>query len=463
MRIKTIRAKITIWFSILFLILSAGIMLFLFLVGRSTVHSSTRDKLCMLVEQNVEELEFIEPDEQPEYEEGDYFLEWKDGTLEIDDDFNKYSGGIFVSLYDGNRFLYGENPIDTDPAAFPPADRQVQTIKQGGDTYMMYDVLVPDEELEGLWLRGIVNRQEDVPVFLRIGRFMLFALPVLTLIAIYGGYQLARRALKPLSDISEQASSIGSGSDLSKRVEIENPSQETLNLVNAFNGMLERLQHSFEAEREFTSDASHELRTPVAVILAECEYALEEEDSAEWLEALKVISRQGTKMSNMIEELLTFTRIEQRTVDIKWEKINLTEIARDVCREQEKIRRENIRMHLHLDTPVYISGDRSLLERLIRNLVANAYQYGREPGNIYVETREENGQKILSVKDDGIGIREEELSSIWKRFYRAENVRKIRESTGLGLSIVQQIASIHHAQIKVFSKIGEGSTFLIFF
>ena len=389
MKIKTIRAKITIWFSILFLILSAGIMLFLFLVGRSTVHSSTRDKLRLLVENNLEELEYIEPDERPEYEEGDYFLEWKNGTLEIDDDFNKYSGGIFVSLYDGDRFLYGENPINADPSVFPPADGQVQTVKQGGDTYLVYDALVPDEELEGLWLRGIVNRQEDVPVLFRIGRFMLFVLPVLTLIAIYGGYQLARRALKPLSDISEQASSIGSGSDLSRRVQIENPSQETLNLVNAFNGMLERLQHSFEAEREFTSDASHELRTPVAVILAECEYALEEEDSSEWLEALKVISGQGNKMSKMIEELLTFTRIEQRTLDIKWEKINLTEVAQDVCREQEKIRKKDIRLHMRLETPVYIFGDRSLLERLIRNLVANAYQYGKEPGNIYVETREE--------------------------------------------------------------------------
>ena len=148
---------------------------------------------------------------------------------------------------------------------------------------------------------------------------------------------------------------------------------------------------------------------------------------------------------------------------MKWEKINLTEIALDVCREQEKLRKKDIRLHMSLETPIYISGDRSLLERLIRNLVANAYQYGKEPGNIYVEIREENGQKILSVKDDGIGIREEELSNIWKRFYRAENVRKTRESTGLGLSIVQQIASSHHAQIKVFSKIGEGSTFLIFF
>lgn len=463
MRIKTIRAKITLWFSILFLILSAGIMLFLFLVGQSTVHSSTRDKLCALVESNLEELEFLDPDEEPEFEEGDYFLPWKNGTLEIDDDFNKYSGGISVSLYEGTRMIYGENPDYADPSALPPAYRQTQTLKHEGRTYLIYDAPVQEEGLEGLWLRGIVNKREDVPVFLRIGRFMLVALPILILIALYGGYQLARQALKPLSDLSEQASSISSGSDLSKRVRIDHPSEETTNLVIAFNGMLERLQQSFEAEKEFTSDASHELRTPVAVILAECEYALEEENPSEWHDALTIISRQGTKMSKMIEELLTFTRIEQRTLEMKWESLNLSDLALEICQEQERIQKKDIRIHTRLETPVYVQGDRGLLERMIRNLVANAYQYGREPGTIHVETRNENGQTILSIKDDGIGISEEDLPHIWKRFYRAGNVPKARESTGLGLSLVRQIASIHHAQLKVFSKINEGTEFLIIF
>lgn len=463
MKIKTIRVRITLWFSILFLILSANIMVFLFFAGQSVVRGSTRENLRTLVEDNLEELEYLGPDEQPDYEKGDHFLKWRNGTLEIDDDFKKYSAGVYISLYDENLFLYGENPIYANPSAYPPSDGQIQTIKQGRDTYLIYDAKTQNEELKGLWLRGIVNRQENVPLFLRVGSFMLFVLPFLALIAIYGGYQLARRALKPLSDISEQASSINSGSDLSKRIQVENPGEEASDLIDAFNAMLGRLQNSFETEKEFTSDASHELRTPAAVILAECEYALEEEDPAEWKESLEVISRQGAKMSKMIEDLLTFTRIEQRTVNINWEEINLTETALEVCLEQEKIRRKNIRMHLRLNTPVYIRGDRSLLERLIQNLVANAYQYGKESGNIYVETREENGRRLLSVKDDGIGIPEEELPNIWKRFYRTDSVRKAVDSTGLGLAIVRQIASIHHAEVKVFSKIGEGSTFLIIF
>lgn len=465
MMIKTIKAKITIWFAILFLILVGGVMVFLFLVGQSTVYNSTQDKLRELVESNAGELEYLNPDEELGDDEGDHFVEWMDGYLEIDDDFREYSGGVYISLYGDQELLYGENPIGAIPDVLPFRDGELRRVKYERKEYYVYDMQVHGERLEGLWLRGVVNRQEDVPVLLRVSRFMLLALPILAVLAIYGGYQLAKRALKPLDEISDQASSISSGSDLSHRIRIEekNESRETHQLVDTFNHMFERLHISFEAEKKFTSDASHELRTPVAVILAECEYALDEKDPTEWREALEVISRQGTKMAEMIEELLTFTRLERGTIEARWEEIDLSKIAEEVCREQEKIRKKEIRMHTELQGPVWIRADRKLLERLIRNLVVNAYQYGKEPGNVWVRTYEEDGKKVLSVRDDGIGIDEGDLPNIWNRFYRADNARKDRDSTGLGLSMVKQIAILHHAQTKVFSKIGEGTTFLIFF
>lgn len=462
MKIRTIKGRITVWFSILFLILSSGVMAFLFLVGRSTVHNSTRDRLFALVEANADELEYMEPWKERDEDEGDHYLPWKEGTLEIDDDFSVFSGGVSVALYSGQDLLFGRRPEGAEPDSLPPADRQLQTVKYKGVTYLVYDAELYDEELKGLWLRGMVNKQEDVSVLLRVSRFMLFALPVLTLIAVYGGYQLAKKALKPLSDISEQADSIGSGVDLSRRIEFENADRETERLANAFNAMFERLRQSFEAEKEFTSDASHELRTPVAVILAECEYALEEEDAGEWREALEVIARQGKKMSRMIEDLLTFTRIERGLLGVKQEELRLDEAVLEVCREQELIWKREICLHTELE-PLRVFGDRGLLEQLIRNLVSNAYKYGREPGNIWVRVFQEEGHVTLSVKDDGAGIREEDLPHIWNRFYRADPARRAGDSTGLGLSMVRQIALIHHAETKVFSKIGEGSTFLIFF
>lgn len=463
MKIRTIKAKITIWFSILFLILVASVMILLIFVAQSVVQNNKSDDLKELVLANLEELEYLNPDDNFGDDVGDQFIEWQDGFIEIDDDFCDYMNGIYISLYGGGELLYGENPIDAYPDILPPEDRKLQKIQYSAKEYYVYDIKVNGERLEGLWLRGIVNTQEDVPALLHVSRLMILVLPILAAIAIFGGYLLSKRAINPLDDISEQASQISGGPDLSKRIHIENKSIETDRVVDTFNGMFERLQNSFEVEKQFTSDVSHELRTPVAVILAECEYALEEESAAEWREALEVIFKQSKKMAEMIEELLTFTRIDRGTIDLRWEEVNLVELVREVCLEQELIWKKDICMNLELEEQVLIRADRMLLERLVKNLVANAYQYGNEPGNIWVRVYEENGKQILSVCDDGIGIQKEDIPNIWNRFYRGDNARKDRESTGLGLSMVRRIAILHHAETKVFSELGKGSAFLISF
>lgn len=460
---KTIRAKITIWFSALFMLLVVIVMALLYMVGRYTVYTSTRDRLRELVDANLDELEYISPGEHWDVERGDVYFSWGSGTLEIDDDFLTYADGVYVSLYDGENFLYGEDPIGVEPSILPLADAQLRQTRYGRKEYYVYDVHVAVQNLDSLWLRGVIDADEDVPVLLRVSLYILIALPILAVLTIYGGYLLAKRALQPLNDITAQASSIGSGSDLTRRIETGHESEETQRLTDAFNAMFERLHRSFEAEKQFTSDASHELRTPVAVIQAECEYALGEDDPAEWREALEVISRQGSKMSHMIDDMLTFTRLERGTILLNWEEVDLGKLAGEICREQEKIWSKDIQMHAELEDGLRIRGDRGLLERLLRNLVANAYQYGREPGNIWVRVERQDGRIALSVQDDGIGIREEELPFIWNRFYRTNNARKGGDSTGLGLSMVRQIALLHNAETKVLSKIGEGSTFLIFF
>ena len=227
--------------------------------------------------------------------------------------------------------------------------------------------------------------------------------------------------------------------------------------------MFERLYESFEREKQFTSDASHELRTPIAVIMAECEYALEEEDAEEWKEALEVISRQGKKMSDFVEELLIFTRMERGAQQLQKKQVDLSEIVRLVCEEQCTIQQTAIQMHIDAPQEVLIEADEKLIVRMVQNLVGNAYKYGKEGGNVWVSCGYEGNRAFLSVKDDGVGIRSEELPNIWNRFYRADNARSDAASAGLGLSMVKQIADLHHAETVVKSKIGEGSEFLIFF
>lgn len=460
---KTIRTKITVWFSTLFMVLVIIVLALLFLVARNTVTTSTQNRLRALVGIDAESLQFIEPDDEWEAERGGIYYPWGGGLLEVDGDFLSYANGVYVSLYSGEEFLYGEDPIGVSPGLLPFADDELRKTEYGRQEFYVFDVCAATDGDEGLWLRGVIDTDEDVPVLLRVSLYILLVLPVLAVVTIYGGYQLAKRALNPLYDISSQANSIVSGSDLTQRIETGRESEETRLLADAFNAMFERLHRSFEAEKQFTSDVSHELRTPVAVISAECEYALSEQDPAEWREALSVISRQNTKMSHMIEDMLTFTRLERGTIDVKWEEVDLGALAREVCEEQRLIWKRDIAMHAELDEGLIVRGDRGLLERMIRNLVSNAYQYGKEPGNIWVWASREDGRIALSVRDDGIGIREEDLPKIWDRFYRAGNARQGGESTGLGLSMVRQIALLHGAQAEVSSKIGEGSRFLIYF
>ena len=189
------------------MVLVMVVMALLFLVGRYTVYSSTQDRLRELVSANVDELEYIEPDEHWDAERGDVYFPWGEGTLEIDDDFLTSANGVYVSLYDGDSFLHGEDPIGLGPDALPLSDSQLRKTKYGRDEYYVFDMRVPIEGLESLWLRGVIDTDEDVPVLLRVSLYILIALPILAVLTIYGGYRLAKRALQPLHDISAQASS----------------------------------------------------------------------------------------------------------------------------------------------------------------------------------------------------------------------------------------------------------------
>lgn len=461
---RTIKQKITLWFSVLLLMLVLVVFILFFLVGNYIVKSNTRERLKAFVEEDKKELEYLNKEMWlNEGEEEDYYVAYQDGYLEIDDDFCSYREGMFVSLYYEGELLYGQNPADVYPNVLPMRHEMLQEIKKEGKKYYTYDVALENPKLEGLWLRGIVSETENIPLLTRSIQIVMLIVPLLAVIAIWGGYLIAYYALRPLEDICEQADNICEGSDLSRRIAVSNESTEIRRLKDTFNQMFERLRISFEAEKQFTSDASHELRTPVSVILAECEYALDETDESEWREALEVISRQGRKMADMIEALLAFTRMEQGTVKLEMEAVNLTHLIEEICAEQEKIRTENIVLHRELERDIILQADVKMIRQMISNLIENAYKYGKEQGNIWVSLYLQNERPVLLVKDDGIGIRREELAFIWNRFYRADNARSDKTSTGLGLSLVKKIAELHHAEAKVVSEIGKGSTFLIFF
>ena len=286
-----------------------------------------------------------------------------------------------------------------------------------------------------VWVRGFINADAAKSAFDAITMTVIYILPAFIIIA--------------------------DGTDLSKRIEMEKSAGEIYTLAETFNDMLARLQTSFENEKQFTSDASHELRTPLAVIKAECEYALSDNASEEdMLEALSSIDEQTDKMTKLVTALLTLSRTEQGDKRYKLEDTDLSELVKKTY--AGFVPTKNITLTADIEDNIIIPAQAQLISLMLENLLSNAVKYGRDGGHIEVRLKKDSGI-VLSVKDDGIGIKEEDLPKIWGRFYRADESRSRESGFGLGLSLVSQIAALHGGKVSASSVYGEGSEFTVTF
>lgn len=467
MKQLTIQKKIILWFSAMLLIIVMLISAMTFAIAGSVLNESIKERLFDIVYQNMEEIEYWNDLSSTEAEPGDQFLKYHDGWLEIDDDFCNVFEGISTALYDADgNLLYGNMPIKLS-ASGTPNYTNIEKIKYKGENYYVFDKSLTVSGLEELWLRGVVSQNESTNILYNVVRLSFWLLPALAVLAILGGYIITRRSFLPVEQLAKSAEEIGTGKDLSKRLDIGPGNDEIHMLANAFNDTFARLERNFEGEKQFTSDASHELRTPVSVILAQSQYALEFcETPEEYREALEVIERQGNKMSDIISQLLFFTRLTQGTETIQKEQICLSSLVQGICEEQKVLSQKNISLSSDIQTDIYVDTDRILLERCLNNLLSNAYKYGKESGHVWVRLRCDADKIILSIKDDGIGISQENLTRIWERFYQADSARggdRSDRGLGLGLSMVKQICEILDINVEVISTLGEGSEFILIF
>ena len=464
MKKLSIKQKIILWFTIALLVIITLISGLTFAIANLVLDENIKERLMSVVTTNVAEIEFSKIYDREEIEQGDQFLAYKDGWLEIDDDFCDYFEGIHTALYDADgSLLYGEAPIKMTSAA-PLAYTTMGSLRVNGEKFYIYDKALTGD-FEGLWLRGVVSHNETLNVLYNVLRLSFWLLPLLALLSIAGGYVLTRRSFLPVQQIAQTAEKISEGGDLSQSLDIGPGSDEIHMLADTFNGMFARLEKSFESERQFTSDASHELRTPTAVIMAQSQYALELADSEEeYRESLEVIHRQSHRMNDIINQLLFFTRLDQGTEPVRKEPCDLSALLEDIADEQSMVGQRGITLHAQIEPGVTASVDRNLFTRMVNNLISNAYKYGKDGGNIWLSLkRTDDGSAVLSVKDDGIGISRENLEKIWNRFYQVDPSRSEEYGSGglgLGLSMVRQIAGLLGGSIDVTSTPGEGTEFI---
>lgn len=461
MRRLSIRFRITFWFTAALIMVVLFAYVATFFVSDQLLQKTIRDSLIETVENNVDEVEFYQNIEDVDLKDDvDHFIAYGDGYLEVDDDFLDAVNEVYTALYqDEGLLLYGENPVSRQTAGIPFLDSSVQHIHVDGMLYYVFDRMLTAEGLEGLWLRGVVSEEQGTVRNSALIRISIIFLPLLVLMASVGGYWIAARALWPIREISRTADQIGRENDLKKRIDIGAGTDELHQLADSFNDMFEKIDQAFEAERQFTSDVSHELRTPMSVILAQCEYTLEEpRDPEEYRETLKVIERQGKKMSGLINDMLDFARLDNHSGRYGKEAVSMTGLVTDVCTDMALIRENGIILRFDAEEGVEFYGNRELLSRLLANLISNAYRYGREEGHIFVRLWTGDREIYLSVADDGIGIKEEDRQKIFRRFYQADNSRS-GMGLGLGLSMAYEIARFHGGSISVESVPGEGSVF----
>lgn len=484
-----------LWFTAALVILVVGIFTINFSVSREVLDQSIQERLMDIVDTNVQEIEFYNSSKN-EVEEHDFFLSYKGGILEIDDDFCAYLDGISTALIDSeNNLLYGSMPIlleESEAFSFT----SVGTVTQNGQRYYIYERKLSGENLEGLWLRGVVSENETINMISNMVRLSLWLVPLLAFVILFVGYIITKRSFLPIEKIDQAVEEITASGDLSKRVdvEIEGGKDEIHRLAVTFNSMFDRLEKSFNTERQFTSDASHELRTPVSVIKAHCEYALKYAQTPEELrESLQVIERQADRATDLLTQLLFFTRLHQSDHPVRLEKTNLSDLVEFICEDLTILLASGKSMETDIEPGIFVLADKSLMTRLISNLIDNAYKYsgddalvkvslhrsgaageGAETGGILQSsagTSESPASSLpsekqyvrLSVEDNGIGISPENIEKIWARFYQEDPSRTetASNSFGLGLSMVKEIADIHGGKLEVESVPGKGSRFTL--
>lgn len=295
-------------------------------------------------------------------------------------------------------------------------------------------------------------------------RYLLsFALLVL-LAASAVGYWLSRRALAPVDALTRTARSI-SGANLGSRLERLNTGDELQRLSDTLNEMLTRIETAFLQVSQFTADASHELRTPISLIRTEAEITLRKSrDEAEYQEALRHILHEAERTSKLIEELLSLARADAGRESLDIHRLDLVETVRQTALNwRQAMASHQLRFTQSLtDRVLFIAGDKTAVSRLLNILLDNAVKYTPAPGSVELTLEEKEERAIITVRDTGIGIGDEDRPRIFERFYRADKARS-RElgGAGLGLAIAQWIVEQHRGSIAVLSSPGQGSAFIV--
>lgn len=426
--------RVTVWFSSVIVILFLIILSSLILIEDKVVNDLSQKELVEAVEEIYEDPE----------------------------KFENFNDGIYYIKYnEQNEIIAGKFPKDFDIAlAFSIEDINIYQVEN--KKFLYYDTRLQDEDD---WIRGIYplgKVQKEIETLWNIA----IALSVLFLIfVVIVGYRIIKNAFKPVKQISDTALKIKRSKDFSNRIKLEDSNDDEIHkMASTFNEMLDTVEEVFIHEKQFSSDVSHELRTPITVILAQSDYALQYSDTFEEAkESLEVINRHAKRMTNLINQIMELSKLE-RQKEIEKEKINLSNIVLQLLGDYKPLlESKNLNLVYNVEKDLRIQGNKIMLERVFLNILMNAVKFTKT--NIEVSLTREDKTAVLKIRDDGIGISEENKKFIWERFFQVNDSRNKEENkgSGLGLSMVKKIVDLHSATIDLESELEQGTCFTIKF
>jgi two-component system heavy metal sensor histidine kinase CusS len=379
--------------------------------------------------------------------------------------------GTYVRMYDDDGTMIYQSPnydsVDEPKPSQLPDQVEEQSYSSQWQSLpartLYYPIRDQNDRFEG-WLEvtgfeWTLHEELD-----RFRKYLVILIALSIGFSIMGGFWLSRRALSPVSSIISAAKSI-TATDLDKRIPANYQVRDELtDLADTFNMMLNRLQKGFEREKRFTSDAAHELMTPLSSLMSEAEIVLRKSRSEqEYRETLERMLKEVRRMSEMVHLLLQLSRVEASQQSAP-EPVNFSRICELVTDKlQTKAQQNNLTLTTRIKPEIYVKAQGAYIEEIVNNLVENAIKYTPSEGEVTLDLHKSSGKAVLHVTDNGIGFDEDTRQHLFDRFYRDSRADvHDRPGSGLGLPLVKAIVERYEGKINAYSDgEGQGSTFVV--
>lgn len=453
----TIQLRLTAWY-----LVTTAVILALFAAGTwyamraSMLHTVDRDLKFRV----AQVMQFIEGHKMNSLEQFQSAFSSESSTAVL---------GVFVQVTnDRSEIVFESNILRSHRiSALPPASASGTIDLSTVGRWRQWPIRVASKQIVsgGVPLTiHLVQPLRDMLVSLReFTTDLALLLTLAVIIATSLAYLVSRRALAPVESLRRDAEAIDSD-HLSSRLPLPPTDDELTRLAQTLNAMLTRIEDGFHAVQQFTADASHELRAPLALILTATEITLRRQHSREELaQTLQTVQREALHMTRLLEQLLALARNDAHQNKTTFEPVDLARTTRETMEELQPLAtRKGIQLVSTVaEGEVITCGDYTQLRRLLVLLIDNALKY-TEAGTVSVTLAVRDSQILLEVSDTGIGIESSALPMLFNRFWRADKVRfRLDGGTGLGLALASQIAAQHKATITVTSQLGCGSNFLV--